>query len=391
MFTGDYNDSGFREVVGRLDALGIKVLFVVVGDPAHPPVTAEAVAAYARFVRDRAAEFRGKVEGWEIWNEQDAPAWWAGAPAVDGTARDTAAYTALLKATFSAVRSVDRTTPVVLGGLTGNDFRFVADVYRHGGRGSFDAVGVHTDTGCALGAPSGFLRDLDGRINQFSFLAYREVRRTMVANGDGRKPIWMTELGWSTTGAVCDTGRFAGQKAGGVSEADQAAYTAEAFHCTRLAKYVTRAVVFRLRDEGGADTPAARYGLLRADGSPKPAWGTLTSYVRAGDQRKGPCGDFTPPRITIRLPRARARFPKDLAISVRASDRSGVGRITLLADGRKIRNFTDPTNPLTARGFIRWQGAKRLRVGRHVITVVALDRYRNTARRSVAVVKTRRR
>src|SRR4051794_30166945 len=329
MFTTDYNDPGFRQVVARLDALGIKVLFVVVGDPQHPPVTAEAAGAYARFVRDRAIEFRGKVEGWEIWNEPDAPAWWAGAPAVDGTVRDTAAYTAMLKATYRAVRAADPRTPVVMGGLTGNDFRFVADVYRHGGRGSFDAVAVHTDTGCALGPPSGFLRDLDGRINQFSFLAYRQVRSTMVRNHDARRPIWMTELGWSATGAVCDTGRFAGQKAGGVSEADQAAYTREAFHCTTLAKYVTRAIVFRLRDEGGADNGAARYGLLRSDGSPKPVWDVMRSYVRGGDTLRGPCGDFTAPRITIRLPRARARFPKDLPISVRASDRSGVPRLTL--------------------------------------------------------------
>ena len=193
-------------------------------------------------------EFRGKVEGWEVWNEEDAPAWWAGSPPIDGVRRDTAAYTALLRATFRAVRSADRTTPVILGGLTGNDFRFLAGVYRNGGRGSFDAVGVHTDTGCNLAPPSGYLRDVDGRINQFSFLSYREVRRVMIRNRDRRKPIWMTELGWSTSGSLCDSGRFAGQKAGGVSEADQAAYTAQAFHCLRLTKYVTHALVFRLRD-----------------------------------------------------------------------------------------------------------------------------------------------
>src|SRR3954454_2724488 len=130
---------------------------------------------------------------------------------------------------------------------------------------------------------------------------------------------------------------------------------------------------------------------MRADGSEKTAWGALKSSVRSGDRLKGPCGDFTPPRITIRLPRSRSRFPKDRPISVRASDRSGVPRITLLADGRKIRNFTDRGNPITARGFIDWQGAKKLSVGRHVITVLALDRYRNTSRRSVAVVKVHRR
>src|SRR3954469_3983101 len=72
VFTGDYNDAGIREVVGRLDALGIRPLFVVVGDPANPPVGAAAVDAFARFVGARAAELRGKVAGWEIWNEEDA-------------------------------------------------------------------------------------------------------------------------------------------------------------------------------------------------------------------------------------------------------------------------------------------------------------------------------
>src|SRR4051794_15961013 len=313
MFSGDYIDASFRQVVSRLDALRIKPLFVVVGNPQHPPLDAAAAQAYASFVGARAAECRGKVAGWEIGNEEDAPLWWAGAPSVDGPARDAAAYTALLKATAPQVRRADPRAPVVLGGLTGNDYRFLADVYRHGGRGSFDAVGVHTDTGCNLVAPSGYLRDLDGRINQFSFLSYREVRRVMVRNRDQRKPIWMTELGWSTTGAVCDVGRSAGQKPGGVSEADQGAFTTEAFHCLRLAHYVTRAIVFRLRDEA-PDTPAARYGLLRRDGSPKPAWSSLTSYASGGDRLRGPCGDFTAPRIRIRLPRRGARFPKDLRI-----------------------------------------------------------------------------
>ena len=386
MFASDYNDAAYRDVAGRLRALDITPLFVVVGDPAHPPTDPAAVDAYARFVGARAAEFRGEVAGWEIWNEEDAQAWWAGAPPIDGTARDAAAYTTLLQATARAVRAADPHTPVILGGLTGNDYRFLADVYRHGGRGSFDAVAVHTDTACNLGAPSGYLRDLDGHINQFSFLAYREVRRVMVANGDARRTIWMTELGWSTSGSLCDSGRFAGQKAGGVSEADQAAYTAQAFHCLRLTKYVTHALVFRLRD-GDGDRPDDRFGLLRADGSPKPAWDVYDQYLHGGDRLRGACGDFTAPRITIRLPRRHQRFPKDLPISVSATDVSGVPRITLLIDGRKIRNFTDARAPRQARGFIDWQGAKRLRAGRHVITVLALDRYRNTARRAVAVVK----
>src|SRR3954469_18041927 len=389
LFAHDYRPGIVPQVIDRLAAVGARPLFVVVGDTKNPPTTPEAVDAFARFAGGLAAEGRGRVAGWEIWNEQDAPEWWAGAPPVDGVAKDATAYTALLRASASAVRRADPRAPVILAGLTGNDFRFLADVYRHGGRGAFDAVAVHTDTACNLGGPAGYLRDLDGRINQFSFLAYREVRRTMVANGDARRNIWMTELGWSTTTATCPSGRFAGQKAGGVSEADQAKYTTEALHCLRLARYVTHAFVFKLRDQA-PETMEARYGLVRPDGAPKPAWDRFTRYVRRGDRLTGSCGDFTAPRITIGLPRRGQRFPKNLRISVRASDGSGVPRITLLIDGRKIRNFTDARAPRTARGFIDWQGAKRLRVGRHVITVLALDRYRNTSRRAVRVVKTPR-
>jgi len=279
---------------------------------------------------------------------------------------------------------------VILGGLTGNDWRFLASVYRNGGRRAFDGVAVHTDTACNIAPPGGYLRDRDGRINQFSFLAYKEVRRVMAARGDRRKGIWMTEMGWSTSRAVCDQGRWAGLKAGGVSESLQARYTTQALRCLSRTSYVRHAMVFRLRDEPD-DTPNGRHGLLRPDGSPKPAFRALRAYARrpGRNRGRGSCGDFSAPTIRIQLPRRGKRFPKSLPIRVSASDRSRVSRITLLCDGRKIRNFEARPSPITARGFIDWQGAKRLSPGRHRITVVAYDGLRNTARRSVTVVKTR--
>ena len=63
-----------------------------------------------------------------------------------------------------------------------------------------------------------------------SFLAYREVHAVMLANGDD-KPIWMTELSWRTTSAECEEGAFAGQKAQGVSDDQQATYLSQAYNC----------------------------------------------------------------------------------------------------------------------------------------------------------------
>src|SRR5690348_13255754 len=126
MYTSNYDANGFHLTVDRLARIHVKPIFVVVGNVADP--TGD-IGGYAAFVRARAAEFRGRVAAWEIWNEPDAPIWWAGATPADAPVQNAAAYTQLLKAAHAAVRSVDRRTPVLLGGLTGNNFHFLESVY----------------------------------------------------------------------------------------------------------------------------------------------------------------------------------------------------------------------------------------------------------------------
>ena len=71
-----------------------------------------------------------------------------------GRRPNPAAYAQLLKATYPVIKAADPGATVVLGGLTGNDYPFLEGVYAAGGKGSFDAVGVHTDTACNLNPPS---------------------------------------------------------------------------------------------------------------------------------------------------------------------------------------------------------------------------------------------
>ena len=140
---------------------------------------------------------------------------------------------------------------------------------RTGGKGYFDAVGVHTDTACDVNSPFTFLRDNDGQLDQDSFIGYREVHATELANGDN-KPIWMTEMSWRTTSAVCAEGAFAGQKPQGVSERQQAQYLAQAYHCLATAPYVKLGLWYPIDDEGAVDSglrarqPLAQ-ALLRRD------------------------------------------------------------------------------------------------------------------------------
>jgi len=114
----------------------------------------------------------------------------------------------------------------------------------------------------------------------------------MVANGDAAKPIYMTELGWSTTAAECATGAWAGQKAAGVDAPTQATYLEQAYHCLAQPQYsyVKVAIWFELVDNGTSTDPLDNYGLLTAALAPKPAFAAFEQVALHGDQLSGPCG-----------------------------------------------------------------------------------------------------
>jgi hypothetical protein len=328
---------------------------------------------YAAFVGALAQKYAGRVAAYEIWNEEDHSRWWTGGP-------DPAAYTRLLKATYPAVKSADPSAAVVLGGMTGNDYSFLEGVYQAGGKGSFDAVGVHTDTACNILSPYRFLRGEDGRMIDDSFLAYREVHATMLANGDA-KPIWMTETSWRTTSATCSEGFWAGKKAEGVTEAEQATYLSQAYHCLAQDPYVQVALWFPLQDEGGVSA-----GLLRSNGSHKPSYAAMQAYTSAGDQLTEPCGVTTGPAITVSSPGAQRSYTGPMPIRVSATSSDGVWRIRLVVDGKLVRNFDDLSYPSTLSGSIMWMGGKHISLGRHTLTVLAYDRQHNISQLSVGVV-----
>jgi Cellulase (glycosyl hydrolase family 5) len=357
---------------------GTKVILDVVGTPEWETGSANEHAPpanpndYAAFVGALAQRFGSQVSAYEIWNEEDAPGWWVGGP-------NPAAYAQLLKAAYPAIKAADPSATVVLGGLTGNDYQFLEGVYQAGGKGSFDAVGVHTDTACNKLSPYEFLRGPEDRLIPDSFLAYREVHAVMLANGDD-KPIWMTELSWRTTNATCSEGAWAGQTAEGVSEEQQATYLRQAYHCLAQDPYVQVALWFTLQDEGSVTS-----GLVRANGSRKPSFAAMQSYEREGDTLSEPCGAFSGPKITVAAPANHVTYRGPLPIQVSATSSEGVFRIRLEIDGKLIRNYDGSGFPTTLFGALDWQGAKHIPYGWHTLTFLAYDKENNVSETSISV------
>jgi hypothetical protein len=374
-----------------LQAAGTKTDVVIVGapqwasgssDPLTPPANPATMASFMARVAGHPA-MRGHIAAYEIWNEEDAPLWMRGAPS-------PAVYAGMLRAVYPAIKAADPSATVLVGGLTGNNYAYLDQLYANGAKGAFDGVAVHTDTACLTKGPTQWARDApSGRMSQFSFTGYREVYRSMVAAGDGDKGVWMTELGWNTSQKRCDVGRFAGQKDGGVSEDAQARFLTSAYACLAADPFVKMAAWFNLQDTRVADELNDRYGLLRADGSAKPSAAALLDVARKGAGPNPACGgriDAGAPLLGLSVPGT--TFADELPLRVVGADDLAVRRIELLCDGRRIRFFDPARRPArTVSGYIDWIGARRLAPGSHTLTARLFDEARHVTERSVVFVK----
>jgi len=349
-------------------------------NPATPP---RSPSDYGAFVARLAKRLGNSVSAWEIWNEEDEPGFWSTGP-------NPGQYVTLLRAAYKAIKRVNRKATVLVGGLTGNNWEFLEQLYKHGAKGSFDAVAVHTDDACNVESPYEYeyTGRFTGRISRWSFLGYRTVHDVMLANHDP-KPIWMTELGWSTYPGACDSGEWAGQKPGGVSPELQALYLRQAYHCLAQNSYVPVALWYGLQDLGPGNGSFGDFGLLDEALGVKPAFAALSAYEREGDTLHESCGDFSGPSISVARPLRGAHLRGATTVMVSATDPFGVERITLETERHHhVRTFT--THPAKGTFHVRWWwwNAGKLPPGRHVLRVLAVDERGNLSVRKVVIWRT---
>ncbi|MDX6696706.1 MAG: polysaccharide biosynthesis protein PslG [Solirubrobacteraceae bacterium] len=362
----------YDALADKMKSLGIGVYFVVTQTPdwaGSAANSAPPAGAYADFMGRLAAHFRGRVQAYEVWNEPDDVVFWAGgAPPAD--------YTALLKGAHAAVNAADPAAKVGVGGLVGNDYGYLEKLYGAGAKGSFDFVGVHTDTGCQHVDPKLASRDVDGRISRWSFTGYREVRATMEAHGDP-KPIWMTEIGWQVRGDKCP--QAPGDPAG-VTAAVQGTYLSHAYGCLAADPYVERASWFSLTDFAATEATGGGYGLFTFAGIGRPS---LAAFQRAGSAAADhSCGlkvDAGGAGIDVAYPTGASGVSGDLRFKASARDDQGIRNLAVLVDGRQVK--------ITAKKELTgvWTGWRKLAMGPHTVTFRAVDDALNVTTRDVTV------
>jgi hypothetical protein len=122
-----------------------------------------------------------------------------------------------------------------------------------------------------------FPPELTGDSNDVWLLTHvPAVHDVMARHGDGAKPIWFTEFGWSTH-ANSPT-MAAWQR--GVTPEVQAQYLVRTITLVRTKyPYVQRVFWYKERALRGDDTHIAGFGLLKTDLSPRPVYTALKALL----------------------------------------------------------------------------------------------------------------
>ena len=208
-------------------------------------------AAYGTFAAAVAKRYYGNgAQYFEIWNEPNLQEFWSPGP-------DPAAYTADLKAAYTAIKAVTPSALVITAGLapasdssnTMDTVHFVQDMYADGAQGYFDALGDHPYT-FPFTPGNVMLGSAWSEMSQTS----PSLRSLMAAHGDGGKKIWITEYGAPTNGT-----------SNPVSDTDQSDEIVQAISQAKQLGWIGSVYLYTWQDGGDG------FGLLTADGGQKPA------------------------------------------------------------------------------------------------------------------------
>ncbi len=288
---GEWDFRPLDRVLPVYEEAGLSILASVVAAPewARDPNggIVRDPATFREAMRRLASRYRGRIHAWEIWNEQNL------AHELHGPVR-IEPYCILLRAGYEGVKAGDPQALVVFGGLTPtgvndptialDDVTYLEAFYALEGGGCtryFDVLGVHANA--TLNPPDTLWPEYPGPgpgwrdHPSFYFRRVEQLRAVMERYGD-RRPIWITEFGWTTANPA--PGYEYGQY---VSEEQQAEYLVRAFEIARTRwPWVTGMFVWNLNFSTivGPEDEKGPWSVLNSDWSPRPAYRALQSMPK---------------------------------------------------------------------------------------------------------------
>ena len=289
----DYDWKGFDHEVALAAEEGIRVMPFVSSTPAWvapEPTVLPVRSAFQRwawqtFLREAAERYGPEgsfweenedlppmpVGKWEIWNEENIVSF-ASHP-------NPAPFAVLIRVSGQVLHAVNPGARVIVGGLFGRPLQVPPNVasgnylnrlYLAGNvKPYFDGVALHP-----------YVADAKAMGTQLN-----NLRRIMRVHGDGRTPIYLTELGWGSQSGPTRWER------GLYGQANQLTKSFEMLSAQRVRWGVAGVWWFTWTDEGGSCVFCHSAGLLTEDRKAKPSWYRFTSWT-GGDPDAVPRAKF---------------------------------------------------------------------------------------------------
>lgn len=274
---GQYTFAKYDRLIDEILQRDIKILALLAYGPggSHPWPQVTDPIAFARFAGTSVRRYKDRIRHWEVWNEPDHPMFWQPQDGLKG-------YGELLKQAARAIRLEDSTAIVHAAGLSQGLPKCLKQLYDVAGAESFDVVHMHPFM-------NPLMPDALGGLRYFMDSA----RAVMKAQGDEKKPIWLSQMGCP---GMKDPGATPNWWLGkNPTENHQADWVRLLY--TQVARWPQVEKIFwsSFRDtDGFFGTGADRCGLVRNDLTLKPSYEMFKKLAQPPtvDYASGVGGDF---------------------------------------------------------------------------------------------------
>lgn len=250
---GEYDFDYYDVVVDTAGRHGITLYgLLCYWAPWTEPYTPRGIEDFCRYARAVVRRYKDRIKHWEVYNEPNI-FFWQGPKEL---------YPDLLKACYAAIKEEDPEALVLGISTAGIDTAFIEQCLE--AQAPFDILTIHP---------------YRGRFVEETFVS--ELRHA--ADLVGGRPVWITEMGWST-------------QAGGVDERAQAQLLARCYLSAVASGACQNVSWYNFRCDG--DDPfynEHNFGVLRTDLTPKPGYRALATVCNLlSDGPPRPREDFGP-------------------------------------------------------------------------------------------------